>query len=230
MAEAVKEARLGNDWDALLETEFSQPYFQELMRFLDVEYRTGVVYPDRDDVFAALRLTSHADTRVVILGQDPYHGPGQAHGLSFSVQPGAKIPPSLKNIYKELHADVGCAIPSHGCLKAWAEQGVLLLNTVLTVREGCPNSHKGRGWETFTDRIIRLLNERNRPVVFLLWGRHAQAKRDLIDPRKHCVLEAAHPSPLSAGKGFFGSRPFSQANRFLREIGCAEIDWQIPEL
>lgn len=223
-------AILINDWAALLEPEFEKPYYMRLQQFLQEEYRTKTIYPEREDLFAALQLTSYADTKVVILGQDPYHGPGQAHGLSFSVNPGAKIPPSLKNIYKELQADVGCFIPNNGYLQKWAEQGVLLLNTVLTVRAGEANSHRGKGWEILTDRVISLLNEREKPVAFILWGSPAQAKLRLIEAKHHFILKSAHPSPLSANKGFFGSKPFSQTNQFLRRIGSAEIDWQIPNL
>lgn len=222
-------AILKNDWAPLLEEEFKKPYYIKLRQFLIKEYKTRIVYPNMYDIYNALHYTPFEETKVVILGQDPYHGPGQAHGLSFSVQPGVKAPPSLQNIFKELRDDVGCTIPNHGCLVKWAEQGVLLLNTVLTVRKGMPNSHKGIGWETFTDQVIRTLNERERPVVFILWGRNAQAKKQLISPR-HYIIESPHPSPFSADRGFFGSRPFSKTNQFLREIGSPEIDWQIPDL
>jgi uracil-DNA glycosylase len=221
-------AILKNDWARHLDREFEQPYYLKLRQFLKEEYRTRVVYPDMYDIYAALHLTPYEETKVVILGQDPYHGPGQAHGLSFSVKPGVEPPPSLQNIFKELHDDLGCAIPNNGYLVKWAEQGVLLLNTVLTVRGGIPNSHRGKGWETFTDQVIRALNERERPVVFILWGSHAQAKLSLIDTSRHFVIRSPHPSPLSAHRGFFGSRPFSRTNEFLRRIGSAEIDWQIP--
>jgi uracil-DNA glycosylase len=223
-------AILKNDWAPLLEAEFSKPYYQELRRFLIQEYRTRTIYPDMYDIFNALHYTSYADVKVVILGQDPYHGPGQAHGLSFSVKPGVPVPPSLQNMFKELHDDLGCYIPDNGYLVKWAEQGVLLLNTVLTVREGSPNSHKGKGWETFTDKVIAVLNEREKPVVFVLWGSHAQQKQQLITGRHHIMIKAPHPSPLSAHRGFFGSRPFSRINRYLRETGSGEIDWQIPNL
>jgi uracil-DNA glycosylase len=182
------------------------------------------------DIYAALHLTGYEDTKAVILGQDPYHGPGQAHGLSFSVKPGVPAPPSLQNIFKELHDDLGCYIPNNGYLVKWAEQGVLLLNTVLTVRAHEANSHRGKGWEQFTDRVISLLNEREKPVVFILWGAPAQQKARFIDTSRHCVIRSPHPSPLSAHRGFFGSRPFSKANRFLREHGIEEIDWQIPNI
>lgn len=223
-------AKITNDWAPFLQPEFDKPYYQQLEQFLSEEYQTKVIYPAQDDIFNALQLTSYADTKVVLLGQDPYHGPGQAHGLSFSVKPGAKLPPSLRNIFKELQADVGCSIPNNGYLVKWAEQGVLLLNTILTVRAGNPGSHKGKGWETFTDRVISLISERQKPAVFLLWGSHAQAKKTLIDSTRHCVLESAHPSPLSARKGFFGSKPFSKTNAFLKQHGSAEIDWQIPHV
>ncbi|USG65501.1 uracil-DNA glycosylase [Brevibacillus ruminantium] len=219
---------LRNDWATLLEEEFQQPYYIQLREFLKTEYQNGTIYPDMYDIFNALHLTSYREAKVVILGQDPYHGPGQAHGLSFSVKPGVTTPPSLQNIYKELQSDLGCAIPQHGYLVEWAKQGVLLLNTVLTVRGGNPNSHKGKGWEQFTDRVIRVLNDRETPLVFILWGRHAQEKAAFIDRGKHFVIQSPHPSPFSANRGFFGSRPFSRANQFLREQGLGEIDWQLP--
>lgn len=223
-------AILKNDWVDVVGEEFEKPYYQELRRFLVDEYNNQVIYPDRYDIYSALHLTSYEETKVVILGQDPYHGPGQAHGLSFSVKPGVQIPPSLKNIYRELADDLGCKIPNHGFLEEWAKQGVLLLNTVLTVRERKPNSHKGKGWEQFTDQVIRALNERERPVVFILWGRHAQNKKTLITRDHHYIIESAHPSPLSARYGFFGSRPFSKTNQFLRSIGSEEINWQISDI
>lgn len=220
---------LRNDWGELLEEEFHKPYYLMLRQFLKEEYSRYTVYPDMYSIFNALHYTSYEATKVVILGQDPYHGPGQAHGLSFSVRPGVAPPPSLQNIFKELEQDVGFKIPSHGYLLPWAKQGVLLLNTVLTVRRGQPNSHKGKGWEIFTDQVIRLLGQRERPVVFMLWGANAQAKRRLIDTsRGHLIIESPHPSPLSAHRGFLGSRPFSRANRFLRETGQTEIDWNLP--
>jgi len=221
---------LKNDWAELLADEFRQPYYLALRAFLIEEYRRGTVYPDMHDIFNALHYTSYADTKVCILGQDPYHGPGQAHGLCFSVKPGVPMPPSLQNIFKELHDDLGCRIPDHGCLEHWARQGVLLLNTVLTVRRGQANSHRGKGWEQFTDRVIELLNQRERPVVFMLWGKNAQAKKAMIDTSRHLIIESAHPSPYSAHAGFFGSRPFSRANAFLRQIGVEPIDWEIPPL
>jgi uracil-DNA glycosylase len=230
---AVKERImhiLKNDWNELLHAEFEKPYYLQLRQFLKEEYASGTVYPSMHDIFNALQFTSFADTKVVILGQDPYHGPGQAHGLSFSVKPGVGIPPSLLNMFKELRDDLGCYIPNNGDLRKWAEQGVLLLNTVLTVREGNANSHRGMGWETFTDRVISALNVKERPVMFLLWGSHAASKMHLIDLSKHEVLQSPHPSPLSAHRGFFGSRPFSRTNAWLRGQGREEIDWQIPNL
>lgn len=221
---------LRNDWAEKLNGEFEKPYYLRLRAFLINEYRTTTVYPDMHDIFNALHYTSLAETKVCILGQDPYHGPGQAHGLSFSVKPGITPPPSLQNIFKELHDDLGCRIPDHGCLVHWARQGVLLLNTVLTVRRGQPNSHRGKGWEQFTDKVIEVLNERERPVVFILWGRNAQAKKAMIDTSRHYIIESAHPSPYSAHYGFFGSRPFSRANKFLQEAGMAPINWEIPPL
>jgi uracil-DNA glycosylase len=220
--------QIHNDWDALLAEEFQKPYFLHLMDKLKEEYRTQVVYPSENDLFAALRLTSYANTKVVLLGQDPYHGTNQAHGLSFSVKPGVKIPPSLSNIFKEQKSDLGCDIPKHGCLISWAEQGVLLLNTVMSVRAGQANSHKKIGWQQFTNLIIRLLNERTTPVVFILWGSDAQQKTELITNERHLVIQSVHPSPLAAYKGFFGSKPFSKANRFLVDHGIDRIEWQLP--
>ncbi|MFE5319084.1 uracil-DNA glycosylase [Paenibacillus sp. NPDC056579] len=221
---------LNNDWEDLLAQEFEQSYYKELRQFLKEEYGSRTIYPDMYDIFNALRLTPYADTKVVILGQDPYHGPGQAHGLSFSVKPGVPAPPSLQNMFKELRDDLGCKIPNNGYLVRWAEQGVLLLNTVMTVREATPNSHKGKGWERFTDCVISQLNQREQPVLFILWGSHAQQKMQLITNKHHKVLRSVHPSPLSAHRGFFGSKPYSQANDFLRSIGTEAIDWQIPDL
>ncbi|EEM14220.1 uracil-DNA glycosylase [Bacillus pseudomycoides] len=221
---------LKNDWEPLLAPEFEKPYYQKLRQFLKEEYSTHVIYPKANDIFNALHYTSYKDTKVVILGQDPYHGPDQAHGLSFSVQPGVKTPPSLQNMYKELHADLGCEIPNNGYLVKWAEQGVLLLNAVLTVRQGEANSHKGKGWEHFTDRVIELLNEREKPLIFILWGRHAQAKKKLITNSNHHIIESVHPSPLSARRGFFGSKPFSKVNDLLSSMDEKKIDWQIPNL
>ncbi|MFJ5623619.1 uracil-DNA glycosylase [Peribacillus loiseleuriae] len=218
---------LHNDWEPLLAEEFKKPYYQELREFLKKEYRNERIHPEAKDIYSALTLTPFHKVKVVILGQDPYHGPHQAHGLSFSVQPEVKIPPSLKNIYKELHTDIGCTIPNHGNLVQWAEQGVLLLNTVLTVREGEAHSHRGKGWELFTNKVISLLNERKTPVVFILWGKPAQSKIPLIDATKHPIITSVHPSPLSASRGFFGSRPFSKTNQLLKQLGEHEIDWQI---
>lgn len=223
-------AILKNDWAPLLEEEFSKTYYQILRKVLKDEYQSRVIYPDMYDVYNALNFTSFKDTKVVIIGQDPYHGPGQAHGLSFSVKPGVGIPPSLQNIYKELQSDLGCDIPNHGYLMEWTQQGVLLLNAVLTVRAGIANSHKGLGWETFTDKIIETLNERETPVVFILWGKFAQQKQELITSPHHYIIKSPHPSPFSANRGFFGSRPFSRTNAILREIGREEIDWQIHDL
>lgn len=208
-----------NDWGILLEDEFQKPYFQELRAFLADEYKVNTIFPDINDIFNALQYTPYQNVKVVILGQDPYHGTNQAHGLSFSVKRTEPIPPSLKNIYKELKEDLGCYIPKHGYLLKWAQQGVLLLNTVLTVRCGEAHSHRGRGWEVFTDQIITKMNERKDPVIFLLWGRPAQGKLKLIDTNKHIVLTSPHPSPLSAHRGFFGSSPFSKINNQLRNWG-----------
>jgi len=221
---------LKNDWGPLLAPEFEKEYYRKLAGFLKEEYSTHVVYPKKEDIFNALEYTSYENTKVVILGQDPYHGPNQAHGLSFSVQPGIKTPPSLLNMYKELRDEYGYDIPNNGYLVKWAEQGVLLLNTVLTVRQGKANSHKGKGWEHFTDRVIELLNEREKPVIFILWGRHAQAKKKLITNTKHHIIESVHPSPLSARRGFFGSKPYSKVNTILANMGEREIDWEIPNL
>ena len=218
---------LGNDWDQVLASEFEKDYYKQLHNFLAQEYRSQTIYPDMYEIFSTLQCTAYSDVKVVILGQDPYHGPGQAHGFSFSVKPGIDIPPSLQNIYKELASDLGCYIPQTGYLKKWSDQGVLMLNAVLTVRAGQANSHKGRGWEIFTDRVIELLNEREKPVVFLLWGRNARNKKALITNPNHLVLEAAHPSPLSAYNGFFGCRHFSKANDFLQSHGMMPVDWQI---
>lgn len=219
-----------NDWDEQLQEEVEKPYFNELRYALAKEYKLHTVYPSKENLFQALKLTSYEHTKVVILGQDPYHGPGQAHGLSFSVLPGVRIPPSLSNIYKELHSDLGVPIPNNGYLVPWAKQGVLLLNTVLTVRDGQANSHKGLGWERFTDAVIEKLNERDQPVVFILWGSHAQKKGAFIDRNKHLVLESVHPSPLSVHRGFYGSKPFSKTNAFLESHGMKPIDWSIPNI
>ncbi|PLR81580.1 uracil-DNA glycosylase [Bacillus canaveralius] len=221
---------LDNDWAELLEPEFNSPYYIKLSEFLKKEYQQKTVHPDQHDVFNALRFTPYQNVKVVLLGQDPYHGPNQAHGLSFSVKPGVAIPPSLKNMYKELHDDLGCPIANNGYLRKWADQGVLLLNAVLTVRDGEANSHRGKGWELFTDRIITLLSEREEPVIFLLWGRPAQEKQKLIDTDRHYIILSSHPSPLSARRGFFGSRPFSKVNQILRQMGEKEIDWKIDNI
>lgn len=219
-----------NDWGEYLADEIKQPYYKQLRQFLISEYRSRRIYPDMYAIFNALHYTSYADTKVVILGQDPYHGPGQAHGLSFSVLPGVEPPPSLVNIFKELQTDLGCRIPNNGCLKPWADQGVLLLNTVLTVREHQANSHHGQGWETFTDKIISLLNAREKPMAFILWGSPARRKKVMITNPKHFIVESPHPSPLSASRGFFGSRPFSRVNDFLQQTGQTPIDWQLPDI
>lgn len=216
-------------WAELLRPVLEDENAQTLRAFLDAEYAAGPVYPPREDLFNALRFTDYDQVKVVTLGQDPYHGPGQAHGLAFSVQKGVPVPPSLQNIYKELQTDLGCTIPHHGNLEEWARQGVLLLNTVLTVREGQANSHKNRGWEPITDRIITLLNARETPMVFLLWGANARGKLPLIRGMQHLVLAAPHPSPLSAHSGFFGCRHFSRANEFLVRTGQSPIDWQIHD-
>ncbi|NUC15848.1 uracil-DNA glycosylase [Bacillus mycoides] len=221
---------LQNDWGPLLGPEFEKEYYQNLANFLKEEYEEHVIYPKVEDIFNALGYTSYENTKVVILGQDPYHGPNQAHGLSFSVQPDIKTPPSLLNMYKELRDEYGYEIPNNGYLVKWAEQGVLLLNTVLTVRQGEANSHKGKGWEHFTDRVIELLNDRKKPVIFILWGRHAQAKKKLITNTNHYIIESVHPSPLSARRGFFGSKPYSKVNTILVNMGEREIDWEIPNL
>ena len=220
----------GNDWNERLKDEFQKEYYIRLRQFLKHEYQNYTVYPDMFDIFSALKETSYADTKVVIIGQDPYHEPNQAHGMCFSVKPGVPTPPSLINIYKELQDDLGCFIPDNGYLLPWAKQGVLLLNAVLTVREGIADSHKNKGWEIFTDRVIEELNKREDPIVFLLWGRNAKAKAESIDRERHKVLEAAHPSPLSASRGFFGCRHFSKANEALLSFLEQPIDWQIPNL
>ncbi len=219
--------QFNNSWDILLKDEFKKPYYLNLRKFLVQEYRTQIIYPHMDNIFNALKYTDYRDVKVVILGQDPYHQPNQAHGLCFSVQKGIKAPPSLQNMYKEIHAEYGYPIPDHGELTYWAKQGVLMMNTVLTVRESQPNSHKGMGWEIFTDNVISLLNQRPEPMVFLLWGANARAKTKIITNPNHLVLESAHPSPLSAYNGFFGNGHFKKANEFLRSRGMAEIDWKI---
>lgn len=219
--------QFNNSWDILLKDEFQKPYYLNLRKFLVQEYKTQTIYPNMSDIFNALKYTDYKDVKVVMLGQDPYHQPNQAHGLCFSVKKGVKAPPSLQNMYKEIYAEYGYPIPDHGELTYWAEQGVLMLNTVLTVRESQPNSHKGMGWEVFTDNIISLLNQRPDPMVFLLWGANARAKKKIITNPNHLVLESAHPSPLSAYNGFFGNNHFKKANQFLKSKGLREIDWQI---
>lgn len=215
--------KFDNDWDKVLEGEFEKEYYQRLRQFLINEYRTQTIYPDMYDIFNAMKLTPYSKVKAVILGQDPYHQPGEAHGLCFSVKKGIRIPPSLRNIYKELYDDLGIVPPQHGCLESWAKNGVLLLNTVLTVRRSEPNSHRGRGWETFTDMVISHLNRREEPMVFILWGKNAKEKRELITNPFHLILEGAHPSPYSANNGFFGGRYFSRANAFLKE----PVDWRL---
>lgn len=219
-----------NDWADFLQEELEAPYYIKLRDFLIGEYKTHTVFPSMYDIFNALHYTSYQTTKVVILGQDPYHGAKQAHGLSFSVQPGVDAPPSLINIFKELQGDLGCTVPNNGCLKPWADQGVLLLNTVLTVRERQANSHQGLGWEQFTDKVIAILNEREDPLVFILWGSPAKKKKIMITNPKHLVIESVHPSPLSAHRGFFGSKPFSKVNAFLAQNGITPINWQLPNI
>ncbi len=221
---------LHNDWYDWLKQEWSQPYFKELSVFLHEAYQTRTIYPPREKVFSAFEACDYKDIKVVILGQDPYHEPGQAHGMCFSVNPGVDIPPSLKNIYKELQNELGCYIPDNGYLMPWAKQGVFLLNTVMTVERGRANSHAGKGWETFTDHVIQRINEKQDPVVFLLWGRNARNKTKMIDRNKHLVLEAAHPSPLSAYNGFFGCGHFVKTNEFLSAKNRVAVDWQIPNM
>lgn len=220
---------IGNKWDEVLAGEFDKDYYQNLRAFLIKEYRNKTIYPDMHDIFNALKATSYEDVKVVILGQDPYHEPGQAHGMAFSVKKGVKTPPSLVNIYKEIKDDLGYDIPGHGYLMKWAQDGVLLLNTCLTVQEHKANSHKGRGWEQFTDRVIMLLNEREKPIVFILWGANAKSKQQLITGKQHLILTGAHPSPLSAYNGFFGGKYFSRANAFLTENGEDPVDWRIDD-
>jgi len=221
---------IGNDWDELLAGEIEKNYYKDLRQFLIQEYSTRQIFPDMYDIFEALKHTSYKGTKVLILGQDPYHGDNQAHGLSFSVQPSVKTPPSLLNMYKELKDDLGCYIPNNGYLVPWTDQGVLLLNTALTVRAHEANSHKDKGWEIFTDKIISLLSERKDPVIFVLWGGNARSKVKLIDKSKHYILEGPHPSPLSAYRGFFGCKHFSKINNILAELGKEPINWQIENL
>lgn len=223
-------AGLTGAWECALKNEFSKPYYRKLFLFIKEQYSKVPVYPSSDEIFTAFHLTPLDKVKVVILGQDPYYNAGQAHGLCFSVKPQVEIPPSLVNIYKELQDDLGCTIPNHGYLTSWAEQGVLLLNTVLTVQAHKPMSHRGVGWEEFTDAAIAAVNKQDRPIVFILWGRPAQEKEKMLDNPRHLVLKAPHPSPLSAYRGFFGSKPFSRTNRFLQENGVTPIDWQIPDM
>lgn len=218
---------ISNDWEEVLNHEFDQPYMHELFKQLQKEYENEVVYPPKNEVFRAFQLTPYSEIKVVILGQDPYHGPHQANGLSFSVEAGTKFPPSLRNIFNELVEDIKCEYPSNGDLSSWAKQGVLLLNTTLTVRESQPMSHTGMGWEQFTDVVLSEINQKSTPVVFILWGKHAQSKKKLIDQSKHFVIESAHPSPLSARRGFFGSHPFSKTNTFLILKGLTPINWSL---
>lgn len=221
---------INTDWKELLSDEFDKPYFEKLNEFLKEEYKEHEVFPERDKIFEALNHTSFKDTKILLLGQDPYHNDGQAHGLAFSVKPGVKIPPSLKNIYKELNSEYNCFIPDNGYLIDWADQGVLLLNTSLTVRAHEANSHSKKGWEKFIDRIIEILNNREEPVIFILWGNNAKKKIKLIDTEKHYILDGVHPSPLSASRGFFGCNHFKKANDILESIGKAKINWQIENL
>ena len=219
--------QITNDWAPRLAPQYAKPYYKELYRFIHDEYASRIIYPPAQDIFNAFHLTPLSKVKVVIIGQDPYHEPGQAHGLSFSVKKGVEIPPSLQNIYKELHDDTGFVIPDHGDLTAWADQGVLLLNAVLTVRAHAAASHRGKGWEQFTDSVIRIVNDEDRPIVFMLWGGFARSKAPMLTNPKHLVLEAPHPSPLSVYRGFFGCRHFSKANQFLAENGVEPVDWQI---
>lgn len=223
-------SELTGDWLEAVGGEFKKPYYRELYKFVKEEYSKTLVFPPANDVLAAFNLTPLKEVKCVILGQDPYHGDGQAHGLAFSVKPGIETPPSLVNIYKEMQDDIGTYIPDNGCLTKWAKQGVLLLNSVLTVRAHQAFSHKGHGWEEFTDACIKAVNDQDRPIVFILWGSPARSKKALLNNPKHLILEAPHPSPLSAYRGFFGSKPFSKTNEFLRKNGVGEIDWQIENL
>jgi uracil-DNA glycosylase len=222
--------QLPNSWQSILAAELTKPYFTKLQTFLAEERLTQTIYPPEEDIFSAFALTPYEQVNVLLLGQDPYHAKNQAHGLCFSVKPGIKPPPSLVNMYKELKQDVGLEIPNHGYLITWAKQGILMLNAVLTVREHTPNSHKNQGWEIFTDAVISQVNEKTDPVVFVLWGGYAQKKLKLIDTSRHIVVQSAHPSPLSARNGFFGSKPFSAINSALRSCGKPEIDWQLPKI
>lgn len=226
----MTQIKLSPSWQTVLAEEFEKPYFSKLQNFLLAERQSYTIYPPEEQIFSAFELTPYENVNVFLLGQDPYHDQNQAHGLCFSVQPGIKPPPSLINIFKELKDDVGFEIPNHGYLVSWAKQGILMLNAVLTVRAHTPNSHKNQGWETFTDAVISKVNQKEDPVVFVLWGGYAQKKLKLIDTTRHTVIQSAHPSPLSARNGFFGSKPFSAINSALRSFGKPEIDWQIPDL
>ena len=230
MKEGQKMPPITNDWADKLKDEYKKDYYKKLFSFISEEYSKHTVYPPGDDIFNAFHLTPLSNLKCVIIGQDPYHEPNQAHGLSFSVKPGVDIPPSLANIYKELESDLGCYIPNNGYLVKWAEQGVLLLNSVLTVRAHEAASHKGKGWENFTDAVIRIVNEVDRPIVFLLWGGFARSKKSMLNNPKHLILEAPHPSPLSVYRGFYGCKHFSKANNFLIENGLTPIDWQIENI
>ena len=230
MKEGFNMVNLGNKWDTVLQDEFKKEYYLKIREFLKFEYAHYRIFPNMHDIFNSLKLSDYDDIKVVIIGQDPYHEIGQAHGLAFSVQPGVAIPPSLRNIYKELHNDLGCYIPNNGFLEKWARQGVLLLNNVLTVREGQANSHKDCGWETFTDGVIRELNKSNKPIVYLFWGACAAKKEQLVTNPNHYILKSVHPSPLSANRGFFGCKHFSKANEILEKNGLSPIDWQIENI
>jgi len=222
--------KFNNSWDDLLKEEFEKDYYKKIREFLKYEYSHYKIYPNMNNIFDSLKYASYEDIKVVIIGQDPYHEEGQAHGLSFSVQPGIAIPPSLQNIYKELHDDLGCYVPNNGYLVKWAKQGVLLLNNVLTVRAGLANSHKDKGWEEFTDSIIRILNKREKPIVFMFWGACAKTKEKLVTNPNHFILKTVHPSPLSVYRGFFGCKHFSKANELLKQSGEEPIDWQIENI
>lgn len=222
--------KLGNDWDILLKDEFQKEYYQKMRKYLISEYTTKKIYPPKEEIFSALKLTSYEDTKVVILGQDPYHGENQAHGLAFSVNYGIKIPPSLQNIYKELNQEIGTYIPNNGYLLSWTKQGILLLNTSLTVRAGEANSHSKIGWEIFTDNIIKILNEKEKPIIFVLWGNNARSKKKFITNKRHFIIEGVHPSPLSASRGFFGCNHFIEINNILKRLGEQEINWQIENI
>lgn len=221
---------IGNDWDKFLEEEFKKEYFCKLREFLEDEYKNNIIHPSPEDIFSPFRFSPYKNTKILILGQDPYHGENQAHGLAFSVKPGVKIPPSLRNIYKEIESELGIKKPNNGYLVSWAKQGMLMMNTVLTVREGKANSHKGKGWEKFTDKVIELLNKKKEPMIFILWGNNAKKKKKLIDDSKHFIIEGVHPSPLSANRGFFGCNHFKEVNKILISLGEKEIDWSIPNI